>query len=796
MATRTTNIHIVAVAMTAVAALITSACGGSSSKVPYDMPDGGVWLADGVSDGNAVTPTDAGTGTTSDGQALDAAAPVDAPVDSGLTGAACTKHSVCLKDHPETPFCAVNLKICVQCLIDTQCKEPGTTCQNHTCQKVSCVPGNTKCQDTFLATCKGTGDGWDVTICPDGKPVCVKGSCRLCMPGELFCAPPPVVGQPSKLLRKCGPEGHSAADIEPCKGDQVCLNGACGTCQPGQKRCSGQVAEACAPDGSSWQLAQDCSAKSLTCLGGLCVNPCSGDFKSNTNVGCDYWAVDLDNALEISGGKKYDAQNAQFSVIVSNTSTAPAKVHVTLGPDKNAPNAKTTSFTVPAGGLQVIDLPHKSWGIKNQNQDGTGINKMVYRVQSEQPIVAYQFNPLQNYGVFSNDASLLLPSNALGKEYWVMSRTQLENKYRSYFAVVAAKPGTTKVTVVSSGKTLAGSGVPGMSVGNKKVFTLKQGQVLNVESDKANGDLSGTWIQADQPVAVFGGHEAANSPSVGNCVVSAPNAKNKVCAYSGMNPMLTKACTSDKNCESECCADHLEEQLFPVEAWGKQYVGARLYPRGKEKDAWRVLAAENGTQVTLKPAIGVTLPNGGKLEQGQYLEFETTKDFVIEANKPILVTQYMASSFATVTTVPIKTTCNSDAQCKQNYGYEARCESGGFLQPKWCRPIGDPSMILDVATSQYLDDYVFLVPNKYKQNYITVIASQGTSAQLDKKNLTGGNFMQIAGTKWMVGRQAISPGVHRLTATKPVGLFVYGYDSDVSYGYPGGAGLAQDDSKP
>ena len=64
------------------------------------------------------------------------------------------------------------------------------------------------------------------------------------------------------------------------------------------------------------------------------------------------------------------------------------------------------------------------------------------------------------------------------------------------------------------------------------------------------------------------------------------------------------------------------------------------------------------------------------------------------------------------------------------------------------------------------------------------------------KAMSGGAFMQIAGTTWMVGRLPITPGVHRLTATKPVGLFVYGYDSDVSYGYPGGAGLAQEEVTP
>ena len=783
----------IGIAILAALGLLVGACSSSpNNSQPFGLPDGQTWQPDVVNDASGVTPVDGGPltdgGSKADGANVDSAI-VDVGVDSGLTGAACTKHSVCQKDHPEAPYCAVSLKICVECLIDSHCSVSGQTCDNYQCKKISCVPGIGKCQDTFFATCKPTGDGWEVVVCPDEKPVCVLDACRLCVPGELFCAPAAVVGQPARFLRKCGPTGDAAVDVQTCAGDQICLNGACGTCQPGQKRCGGQVAEVCAADGASWQTVQDCAASSLTCLGGLCVNPCSGDFKSNTNVGCDYWAVDLDNALEVQGGKSYDAQNAQFSVIVSNTSDAAAKVTVTLGPDKSAPNAKTASFDVPAGGLQVIDLPHKSWGLKAQNQDNSNINNRVYRIQSEQPIVAYQFNPLQNYGVFSNDASLLLPTNALGKEYWVVSRTQLGDKYRSYFAVVAVQPGKTKITVVASGKTLQGPGVPAMSLGGKNVFTLDQGQVLNIESNKAEGDLTGTWVSADHPVAVFGGSEASNSPSVGNCVSNGGAAK--ICASTGLG-LFPTPCTSDAQCESECCADHLEEQLFPVEAWGSQYVGARLYPRGKEKDAWRIMASQNNTKVTITPDIGVALPNGGMLNGGQFIEFETIKDFVIDADKPILVAQYMASSYATVTINPSKTTCTSDAQCKQKYNYEARCDVAGGIS-KFCRPIGDPSLILDVATTQYLTDYVFLVPQQYKQNFITVIAAQGTSAELDKKAMNGGSFMQIAGTTWMVGRLPITPGVHRLTATKPVGLFVYGYDSDVSYGYPGGAGLAQKD---
>ena len=59
-----------------------------------------------------------------------------------------------------------------------------------------------------------------------------------------------------------------------------------------------------------------------------------------------------------------------------------------------------------------------------------------------------------------------------------------------------------------------------------------------------------------------------------------------------------------------------------------------------------IVAKDNGTQVTIQPSIGVTVPT---LNQGQSFEFETTADFIIQASSPVMVAQYMASSYATMT---------------------------------------------------------------------------------------------------------------------------------------------------
>jgi hypothetical protein len=765
------------------AATVAAACGGQAKL--QELPS---YAQQGQLPSDATATSDAAL---SDGVLADGATPTDATAVPDLpqgnpdyTGPACTTENAC-KSMVDTPYCAKVISQCVACLFDLHCQPP-KVCKGFQCVEVSCKPSSTDCEGGFLATCREDGKGYDLSPCPPAAPECVQGACKICEPGKTFCAKPEPGASKSMSLLQCNSDGTATTVAQACKADQACQAGKCQKCVPLTKSCDGDTALQCKDDGSALEKVEDCSQKGLTCLAGQCVNACDGDIKSKTHVGCDYWAVDLDNAYEVQGGKIYDAQNAQFAVIVSNTTATTAQVTVTLGPDKTDPNTKTKIYTVAGKALQVIKLPDPSWGLKPQNQDGTSINKLAYRIRSSQPIVAYQFNPLQNYGVFSNDASLLIPTTAVGKEYWVLSRAQL-GTYRGYVTVVATQPGKTLVTFVSSAVTLAGKDadgqpIPAMKKGEKKTFTLYQGEVLNIEtndtnpSDNIGEDLTGSYVSADRPVVVFGGSEASNSPTFGNCV---PSTFGKVCASTTLAGMSGQACSNDQQCKTPCCADHLEEQMFPVESLGTHYVAARLWPRGKEKDAWRVLAVQNGTKVTITPDIGVSVPT---LNQGQWYEFETTADFVIESDKPLLVGQYMASSYATVTKEPA--TCQSDLTCAQS-GFTAKCEPGGFQ--KFCAPIGDPSLLLGIATTQYLPEYRFLVPAEYVANYVSIIAPQGAQVELDGTPLLPSNFKAIGSTGWTVAKLPAAPGTHHLASTKKIGLYVYGYDDDVSYGYAGGA---------
>jgi len=99
-------------------------------------------------------------------------------------------------------------------------------------------------------------------------------------------------------------------------------------------------------------------------------------------------------------------------------------------------------------------------------------------------------------------------------------------------------------------------------------------------------------------------------------------------------------------------------------------------------------------------------------------------------------------------------------------------------------------MILAAPVEQFRTDYVFLTPDKYQDDYINVIAPSTASVTLDGTTLIGSLYTSIPTTGYKVARIKVNDGVHTISATEPVGVIVYGYDRDVSYGYPAGLNLS------
>ncbi|MFB6373166.1 MAG: hypothetical protein ABEN55_08630, partial [Bradymonadaceae bacterium] len=165
-------------------------------------------------------------------------------------------------------------------------------------------------------------------------------------------------------------------------------------------------------------------------------------------------------------------------------------------------------------------------------------------------------------------------------------------------------------------------------------------------------------------------------------------------------------------------------------------------------------------------------------------QFKFRDNLMVKADKPIAVGQFMVGSWYP----------GRDEQCKAPSPLDPEGETRGCKVQTMCDDgttrIGDPAFLLNVSTSQFLEEYVIRIPKSYQEDWINIVAPEGASIQVDGSAVSGSG-QAISGTKWRIYQKKVSPGVHRIKSTggKKFGLYGYGYGCDVSYAYPGGLDL-------
>lgn len=567
------------------------------------------------------------------------------------------------------------------------------------------------------------------------------------------------------LLAACGPsagggdddgDGGGDGGVNPCPGGcpegKVCVPDlGCRTCFPNQPTCVANDVWTCGPDGEPGAFDHAC-APDEECQGGVCVTACARAAADRSNVGCEYWPVDLDNEYS----QFNDAAAEQFAIALANTSsfTVDVVVEQNNAPVGMPPQLSTvTTRQIPPSSLVVIDLPRREvdGSLAGMNEGpGTMLSSRAYRVRTSYPVVAYQFNPIVQS--FSNGASLLIPTSGLDDRYWVLgwpTANPIAGPFpipgipdHSFVTIVGVTEAPVRVEVILGGPIVGGGGIPATPKGGMVTADLRAFDVLNLESDGIPGDLTGTLVIANGPVAVYSGGERAIVP----IDVEPPPPP-------GYDPSML------------CCTEHFEQQMFPTTALGKAFVTTRSPPRSRNKanpegDVWRVLGTEPGTVVTtnLPPPFHMFT-----VDTGKYFEFWSQQDFVLEASAPVIVGQYLVSQ-----------------------GYVENPEVGG-----------DPEFIVFPPYEQFRKDYIFLVPPTFQKDYCVIAAPDGAQVLLDGANVSGEldplcekyPAGLIGGQMYVAIRCPLVDGVHRVQADMPVGVTVYGYYNVGSYGYPAGAEL-------
>jgi hypothetical protein len=643
------------------------------------------------------------------------------------------------------------------------------------------------------ASCFNPGTRWDdtgqtVTHPPPPVMECAKGAQRCALGKIQSCASTPDGGTAWNDVTDCGAQGMVCSS----------LTFECKTCVPDESFCQDQEVMLCHHDGNGADATQTCDTSTgSACREGICQNLCQLATIERSNVGCEYWAVDLDNAM-IDATSNAAAQ--QFAVVISNAQPD-VPVHVKVYQDDGNPGDppapyEIASATIAPYYLQVFKLgPREVDGSPPGEYDtgtNTALTRHAYKIVTDFPVVAYQFNPLDNVNVFSNDASLLKPREALALDGpnlqttyvvagWPQTIAATDDpntnfnpadpiNLRAFLTIVGTHEDTT-VQVVPKTTVVAGGPVAKTPPGGLIEVKLGAFDVLNLETGDFNADFTGTVIKSDQAVVVFSGNEASDAPHF------------------------------DSLAYRRCCADHLEDQLDPLRTAGRAFAIAHNPSRTAA-----VKAAGGDVEVNLEPDfvrfvnatdgpvdITTTLPLPNDKIHLNYLgdmkEVTAYGDFMAKASGPILVAQIMASQDA--------------AGIKRGL------------------PGGDPSLLIYPPTEQFRKNYVFLTPDKYMFDFVVILAPPEANVTLDgvlpsslgctvapADGLTDSqrgsskppfvvytcqlSFPVIDPNKTapdnvMPGMQ--DDGVHRVDADLPVGVIVSGFDSYVSYAYAGGTDL-------
>ncbi|MGI6394318.1 MAG: IgGFc-binding protein [bacterium] len=678
----------------------------------------------------------------------------------------------CTVDEDESELCGV----------DNPCSD-GYTCNQTTgkCEKGQ-AQTDSDTEENLLPDSNEKNDSDAVEKVDKEKPdedtdVVIKD----CEPGELIKCDD---GDFYKIIR-CNSDGTGTESVF-CGEMSVCEDNKCvqQMCEPSTPICSeedpSKVFECNYLGTNPAEIPiENCGAGGF-CQNGKCLFYCDIAANERSYQGCKYFTAFLNTQTQRS--------DPILAIVIANTNLEKvATINVTVSEDGVSEDdagkcvycddkisattcmlrTNSKDLFVQPGKIGIIQFPHDRMLVE------TGSSWKSYHIKSNLPVTIYQFSPLDNSDdnpfesngkskdwsfidflnngkSFSNDASLLIPATSVYSNYRAVTwqsvmGSNAQNElvvWPSYITVIGIEDKEIELAITPTAPIVKGGDVPDIAADETFEFTLKKFQVYNFQTDDKKRDLTGSFIRCKD-----------KDSKCGNFIVFSGNASTVLPIDKGY-------------------ADHLEQQLFPIETWGKDYFLVKTKVKKDEYDYAKVIASEDDTTITYHPQIPellspyTTTPPKEKLNKGEWTEFYFKGSFQITADKPVMLAHFLTGADMIST----------------------ECATGTHDYHKENCP-GDPAMMLIPPSKQFRKDYIFLTPGSYKENFATVVVKNKTKAVLNDKELK--ELTEISGTEYSFKIVDLGSDFarHSLLCDEPCGLYVYGWESDVSYAYPGGLNL-------
>jgi hypothetical protein len=488
--------------------------------------------------------------------------------------------------------------------------------------------------------------------------------------------------------------------------------------------------------------------------GGECVAPCDSAAANASTIGCDFYSV--------VPGPEYETRGSCFAALLANTWTTPitieashAGVPLDIAQIARTPEGSGQAITYsplpnnellpgkiailflsayPSGDIFYVGCPAGvSAGVQfDPAVDKTGIGN-AFQIRTSAPVVAYDIYPYGGAASFVSSATLLVPTPTWGTNFIAADAYRTDPNLSFVngqpFIQIVASQDNTSVTISPTVPIVGGPGVAGTGQGQPATYTLNRGQYVQFLQ---NDELSGSPISADKPISVWGGSACMNIP---------------VGSY---------AC------------DSAHQQLLPVSALGREYLGVRYRDRAggvPENTPYTLVGAVDGTTLTYEPTIPPGAPTS--LASGQTVEFSTGAEFVVrsqDSDHPFYMSLHMTG---------------------------AQLADGDQ---------GDPEYVTVIPPEQYLPEYLFLTDPTYRNTHLVFTRQKAVDGFRDVTldclgTVTGWAPIGTAG-QFEFARVDLTlngapvgncnTGVHTAESTAPFGLTVWGWDTTCSYAYPAG----------
>ncbi|HYC40725.1 MAG TPA: PKD domain-containing protein [Chitinophagaceae bacterium] len=417
----------------------------------------------------------------------------------------------------------------------------------------------------------------------------------------------------------------------------------------------------------------------------------------------------------------------------------------------------TFNLAVPANSIVASPTLPKNPTGQDARLLTEGVSNKGIHITSDVPVVAYSH--IYNQSV--SGASILYPTNTLGKEYYSINYANNSNTPNSncWFYVVATDTGTTTVEITPTANT-----VGGWTAGNTYTVTLTQGQVYNVMGVLINNNAPPPYTAVD----LTGSRIRSVASGSGGC--------KRIAVFSGSG-RIAISCNG-----STPSSDNYMSQALPKAAWGKKYlttpiVGFSVNNGNTGSPSvgtfYRVCVSNPATNVTVNGApIGLPLINNF-----YYQINATTTPMLIEADSAITVAQYFPS--------------------QGNTG----CPGGSNGD-------GDPELIYLSPVEQGINKVVWNASARFQINpqkhYINVVI-RNTGTALSSFRLDGA---PVAASSWLPhpgdpnylyarfnvsgvqGNPTLNTGVpHVVQSDSNFNAIAYGYGGAESYGYNAGTNI-------